>query len=165
VDKPGATVNLNIAGAATGFTIAHNSTLAGMAINVTGTNGVSGVTSSGVAGVTISNNTISASGTNNNVAAVQLIGGASTATVSGNNFSATSTPGIYATALFTNNGTYTIAGNTFNASGGNITRSLNLQNGPTFHPGSTGNTLASGGCFTSGVITGEIGLAGGATCP
>lgn len=162
---PGATVNMNVAGTALGFAMASDSTLSGMTINATGTDGAIGVRSSGTTGVTIANNTISASGTGNNVVAVELFGGAPTATISGNNLSATSTPGFYAIALFTNNGTYTIAGNTFNASGGNITRSLNLQNGPTINPGSTGNTLASGGCYNNLPVTGSIGLTGGATCP
>ncbi len=157
----GATVNMN--GATAVFDMSTASTLSGMTIDVTGTNGAIGVTAFGINGVVISNNTISASGSNNDVFALGLVN--SSITVSGNDLSATSTAGNYASALFTNSGTYTVTGNTFNASGGNITRGLNLQNGPTFNAGSTGNTLASGGCYSNGGVAGTIGLVGGATCP
>ncbi|MDH4983449.1 inverse autotransporter beta domain-containing protein [Hyphomicrobium sp. D-2] len=161
---PGATVNLSSTTTGTpAFQMASDSALSGLTINVVGTIGAAGVNASNVSGVTIANNTISVSGTNNNVAALQFVN--STVTVTGNSLSATSTLGYYAVPLFMNGGTYTIAGNTFNAAGGDISRSLYLASNLTFNPGSTGNTLVSGGCFASGTITGSIGLAGGATCP
>ncbi len=128
--------------------MSNNSTLSGMTINVTGANAATGVSGSSVSNIPISNNTIFATATSNNVSAIGLVN--STATISGNNLSAISASGQYASGLFINNGTYTIVGNTFNASGGNISRNLNIQNNVTFNPGSTGNTLASGACMHIG---------------
>jgi hypothetical protein len=144
----------------------NNSTLAGLTITSTGPNAATGVRMFGVSGVTIAGNTISASGGNNTATAVALL--SSSATLSNNNLSAViSLPGPISrtTALIANAGTYTVSGNTFYVSGGDITRALNLVGNPTFNAGSTGNTLASGGCFAPGAVTGTIGLAGGATCP
>jgi hypothetical protein len=161
---PGATINNTSTGLAFAIDMANNSTLSGMTVNVTGANGAIAVYATGRTGVSIINNMISASGVNNIADAIDLV--SSSATVSGNNLSAVSEPGFYASALITNTGTYTVSNNTFNASGGDVTRALNLQNGATFEPGSTGNMLASGGCFATGANTGTIGLIGAvAHCP
>lgn len=163
---PGATINFtNTPGPASyGLQMADGSTLTGMTIHASGTNTTVGaVLVDTKNGVTIADNTLSASTVTGLAQALALV--TSTATVTGNHFSATATGGNYATSILTNLGTYTVAGNTFDASGGNVTRNLSLQNGGTFNAGSTGNTLTSGNCFASGVFTGSIGLNGGATCP
>jgi hypothetical protein len=161
---PGATINFtNTLGPyAYGLEMANNSTLTGMTIHASGTNSTVGavvIKSS----VTIANNTLSASAPSGLGQVLALVN--STATVTGNDLSGIAPAGDYATAILTNGGTYTVAGNTFNASGVDISRSLSLQGTTTFNAGSTGNTLASGNCFASGAFTGSIGLAGGATCP
>jgi hypothetical protein len=135
-----------------------------MTVHASGTNSTVGaVVISGKSGVTIANNTLSASAPVGLGQALGLIN--STATVTGNDLSGIAPAGDYATAILTNGGTYTVAGNTFNASGVDISRSLSLQGTTTFNAGSTGNTLASGNCFASGAFTGSIGLPGGAACP
>ncbi|MDB5407674.1 MAG: hypothetical protein JWL84_2586 [Rhodospirillales bacterium] len=93
-----------------------------------------------------------------------LFVGGSSGSISGNSLSANSSAGQFAVSLDLVSSTETVTGNTFTVSGGTLTRNLFL-NSATISAGSTGNTLANGGCFNNGGTMGTIGLAGGATCP
>lgn len=162
---PAATITgtINATGA---LSMGNASTASGLVISNTGTGGGGlGVLVNNTTGVTIANNTISAAETGgNNAAAIAVVTGS--ATITGNTLSAASTLSNTA-ALFTNNATVTVIGNTFSAlqNGVPAPRALNLQNSSTINPGSIGNVLVTGGCFFSLSVTGSIGLAGGATCP
>lgn len=166
-----ATINGAVAnGTFAALAAANNSTISGLTItNTNGDLNSNGVRVNGVSGVTIANNTITATAAGGGgITAVAIVGGTGH-TVSGNTLSAiaTTTATSNASALFMNGGAATVTRNSF--SGTNVNsgseRTINLQNTPTINAGSTGNTLLKGSCFQTVGATGSIGLANGATCP
>jgi len=154
---PSATINGDTALGTATIEMAANSTLAGMRINDTDTGGVNSipVRVTGVSGVTIANNTLSATTTNGSAQALLVSGvGASNITVSGNTLTAQATVGGNSIGLnFTNGASGTIANNTITATGAANVRALALGNLNTTTATVSGNTLSAsgGGAFNRAV--------------
>ena len=166
---PSATINATVSGG-TAVETANNSAVSGLTIRNTGPlgTGATGVRVLGVTGVTIANNTISASDLGNNSSnGVGVFGGS--ATIIGNSISAVGNTTGVATAINVFAGsTVTVANNTLSASGSNtagFNRFLSFQAGATINTAaSSGNTAAAGVCNNLGA-NGVVSFTGGATCP
>ena len=137
--------------------MANNSTLAGVTINMNGLGDVQGVVATNVTGATISGNTISVSTLSGLASAVVLNN--STATVINNSLSTLSDGmlDVGTAALQINAGTSTVSRNWFFA---NVS-----VTGGTVNSGLGVNWTISGTCYATGAITGTILLGEGATCP
>ncbi len=172
---PGATISGTAGGINAAVTMAANSTLSGMTVVNTRTSGnlaSLGVLVSNVSGVTIANSTITASESSANSATGVVVTGASTnLTVSGNTISAMGIAGQSVVGLLLNSNavanTYTVAGNTFSATGGTPNRGLYFNTGTANTAASTGNVMAAGICYAPvpANIAGSIGFTNGTTCP
>ncbi len=125
------------------------------------------VRANNVTGATISNNRLTGienlvGGT---AQALLISGASSNITVSGNTLSATGT-GIAVGLNVVNSTGILVTGNTMSAVGSSAgnSRAIVVNNG-SFAAGSNGNTILTGICSVSVAGTGSVGLTGGGTCP
>jgi len=161
-----ATLNGNVGASNYTVEMASNSTLRGLTINSsnTGGNSVVGVRAQNVTGVTIANNTITASSnTASSQAVLVSIGGAgnsASATISNNTLTATTTGSTSAYAIqvndffATSNVSATISGNTLSASGASTTNAHTRLSGANILTGSSGNTVTNGTCSVASAGSG-----------
>jgi len=166
---PSATINAAVPGGSA-VDAANNSTISGLTIHNNGPagTGARGIGVIGATGVTIANNTISASDlvTNSSNGIVVNTG---SATITGNTIRALGNSVGIATAInvLVAGSTVTVANNILSASGATDpthNRIVGLGPGATVNAGSTGNTAVSGVCLGTGA-NGFVSFTNGTTCP
>lgn len=149
-----------------------NGTIQGLTIsNSSGSGSVSRAiyVADGVTGVTIANNTISATQTGTLQAQALAFGNNTSGTISGNAITATGT-GSAANAralIVSSTTTATVTGNTLSASGSAVSANdvIVLSSGATtFNSGSTGNVRSNGACSGTSA-SGSVSFTNGTTCP
>jgi len=167
---PGGTISNTTSGAnVPGVNMVTNSTLYGMTVIRTANTSPVAVSANGsgnpASGAKVINNTITVTANvngsafgmsaSNGVTGIEFRGNTVTARHNGT--------GNTIAAEVINNVQALVSDNTLSASGG-TPRAISIVGGGNTVSGS-GNTLVAGPCFTSGGVTGSIGLSTGATCP
>jgi hypothetical protein len=155
---PAATISYApLSGSNQAMTLANNSTVTGLNVSVAGAAGfgANGILASGVTGATVSNNTITASGTGSGSSAsgVGIVTGASV-TVRNNTIIATAPPGQTQYAVGVANASATVTGNRLSATNGATNYYVFLGNA-NIGTGSSGNTVGSGSCSVVSAGTGS----------
>ena len=146
--------------------MANNSSLVGITASNpgNGTNGSFAVTLDGVSGVTIKDSTLSATATDNTAAPIYIINSSSDITITGNTLSATGAVGNEAVGGFVaiSSSNITFSNNSVSATGGN-NNSLWLINATGLS--GSGNTRNGETCKIQGTNTGSISFTDNTTCP
>jgi hypothetical protein len=143
-----------------------NTTVQGLTIRVnnTGTAAVGIQANNTSSNIRILNNTVVVSSGASTANAIALNQNTNV-TVSGNTATATAVAGQMAQALVVVGGSSaTVTGNTFSASGGTTNRAASVTSS-TINAGSTGNVIEAGVCNNGGGNTGSLGFTNGTTCP
>lgn len=124
-----------------------NATVKGLTIRSTssGTDSANGVRAHACTGCTISNNTITATGSTSSVQAV-IISNSNNATVSGNTLTATTTSASTANAIQVASSSATVSNNTLSASGASTTNAHTRLTSANILSSSSGNTVSNGSC-------------------
>ncbi|WP_340117741.1 inverse autotransporter beta domain-containing protein [Pelagibius sp. 7325] len=166
---PTATLAAAIAGGSgsPAIMLADDATVTGLTVNRTSSSSSDSfaIRGSGVSGVTVSNNTVTATADAGGDFAVGIIfdTGSSDNAIIGNTIRTVNTPGSSSDGIVISNAANTtVSDNTIDASGG-INRVMSLVNATDV--AGTGNVAVSGTCQDSGGNTGSVGFAGGSTCP
>ncbi|MGD1875953.1 MAG: inverse autotransporter beta domain-containing protein [Kiloniellaceae bacterium] len=166
---PAATLAAAIAGGSgsPAIMLADDATVTGLTVNRTSSSSGDSfaLRGSGVSGVTIANNTITATADAGGDFAVAITfdSGSSGNTIIGNTINTVNTPGSTADGIVISNAdNTTVSDNTINASGV-INRTLNLINATNLS--GSGNVAVSGTCNAVSSNSGSIGFTGGSTCP
>jgi hypothetical protein len=147
--------------------LADNVTVTGLTINsASSSSGDSfAIQGSGVSGVTLSNNTVTATADagGDNAVAIIFNAGSSDNAIIGNTIGTVNTPGSFSDGIVISNASNTtVSNNTIDATGG-INRVLSLINATNL--AGSGNVAVSGVCNSISANTGSVGFAAGSTCP
>jgi hypothetical protein len=166
---PSATINATVSGGSA-IDAVNNSTIIGLTMHNNGPagTGARGIGVIGATGVTIANNTISASDLVSNSSNGIVVNTGGSATITGNTIRALGNSTGIATAInVLATGTVTVTNNILSASGATDptrNRIVGMAPGATVNAGSTGNTAVSGVCLGTGA-NGFVSFTNGTTCP
>ncbi len=167
-----ASITGNVGNANYTIQMANSSTLTGLTINNTNSNGAAnalGIRANNVSDATISNNVITATETSTGPAhGIDIIGTSTNVLVTGNTITATTAGGGNAIAVQVNDPSHpsaTISNNTLSASGGTTENAVVDLSHANILSGSTNNVKSRGNCVVSSAGVGTtVGFTDGTTC-